>query len=82
MTVIKDLRERVEQREERADETCSCDGSSWAEELGLPILLVAIAVMAYGCEAAKDHETRRKTYEACAGAKDLTPTCDAIIRNR
>ncbi len=38
MTVLRDLKERVEALEEREPECCS--GSSWASELSLPVLLI------------------------------------------
>lgn len=76
MAVLRDLKNRVDELEDRG---CDCSGSSWASELGFPILMIAIAATAYGCSAASEIDSRNTAYTACAAAKELTEPCKLIL---
>lgn len=46
---------------------------------GVPLLLLAVVLSFYGCERMSELESRRKAWEACAAARELTPTCQLIL---
>lgn len=77
MAVIKDLKDRVDELEQRG---CACSGgSSWVSELGFPALLIAVSLSAYGCSMASNISTKTDAYKSCVAAKDLTDACRMIL---
>lgn len=78
MAEIKDLEQRVAALEGAEDQP-----SRWWDviDIEIPILLVAIALTAYGCERADAIKSRRVAFDACVAAKDLSPACKAVIES-
>lgn len=61
---------------------CSCSDSSWASELGFPILVIACCLGFYSCSLADDVKERRRAFERCATAPEMTRACELILRDK
>lgn len=79
MTVLKNLQQRITEIEEKVDD---CRHVNWSVDWELPVLLIAIAVMAYGCSRSSEIDERKAIYSKCAAQTELSKACELILGQR
>lgn len=85
MRTYDEIMERMDELSEQIDEVKTAVDSRPTStgvdlsEIGFPLLILAVVLSFYGCERTNEVEARRKAWEACATARELTPTCQLIL---